>query len=245
MPGRLDRALKIVWLTIGLLVLAGIVVAGISVLASFVQSGGEPGASSPTRVAGAAQAATAAALRYDEPVAIRGTAWRLIAIRRAAEPSDYGASSGAPSRAVVNVVFLGPDGAARLLLERPAFVRAIDVPGPASPDSAARWISYEIAFTDTDRDGRLGPGDRTGLYVSALDGTGLRPVLPPGALPRAHAALDAGHLLALALVPPADPLAPERRWEERAFVNDAAAGITRPLASVDTLLARAARIVSP
>jgi hypothetical protein len=243
-PARLDRTLKIVWLAIGLLLLAGIVVAGISVLLSFVQSGGEPSASSP-REATAAQSASAAALRYDAPVSIHGSPWRLIAVRRSTDAADYGASSGAPSRAVVNVVFLGPDGSARLLLDRPAFVRAIDVPGAGSPDSAARWIAYEAAFTDTDGDGQLGAGDRVGLYVTALDGTGFRPVLPKGTVPRAHAVLDPGHLLVLALVPPADPLAPERRWEERAFVHDAASGTTRPLAAVDTLVARASRILRP
>jgi hypothetical protein len=240
MSGRLDRALKIVWLTIGVLLLGGIVVAGVSVLLSFMQSGGEPGESASPRGAQAASAPPGAALRYDPPVDVRGGDRRLILVRRAVEPE--GGLSSVPSRAVVNAIFLAPDGSARLLLDRPAFIRNVDVPGAASADSSARWITYEVAFDDTDRDGRLGPGDRAGLYVSALDGSGFRAVLPPGVLHRAHAMLDAGHLLVLALVPPADPGTPERRWQERAFVYDAASGATRPLASVDSLVDRAGRV---
>jgi hypothetical protein len=244
MPGRLDRALKVVWLTLGVLLLAGIVVAGVSVLLSFVQSGGEPGDGASPRPKAAMARAGAPALRYDAPISVHGTDRRLVLLRRSVEGAANGVSSAAPSRSVVNALFLAPDGTASLLLGRPAFVRAVDVPGAAGADSAARWITYEIAFDDTDRDGQLGPGDRAGLYVSALDGSGFRPVLPPGVLPRAHAALDATHLLVLALLPPADPLTPERRWPERAFVYDAAAGTLRPLAGLDSLVERAAGLLA-
>jgi hypothetical protein len=240
--GRLDRAVKVVWLAIGVLVLVGLAIAGVSVLLSFMQSGGEPDASQPA--AREAHASTGgAALRYDAPRPIRGVEWRLMPVRRTSDLPDPGSSSGTPSRALVNAIFLAPGGQARLLLDRPAFIRSIDLPGE-SADSARGWIAYEIAFRDTDRDGRLGPGDRAELYVSAPDGTGLRPVLPTGVLPRAHVALDAGRMLVLGLLPPADTTVPERRWEQRAYVYDAASGRAQPLAAVDSLAARAARIAA-
>ncbi|MDB4951762.1 MAG: hypothetical protein JWM27_4411 [Gemmatimonadetes bacterium] len=244
MADRLNRTLKIVWLVIGLLLLAGLVVGGVSVLLSFSRSGGDGGVA----VAGAPASAAKRppqALRYDAPVAVRGTDWRIMPVRRAAEAEDDGSSYGAPARTVVNVIFLGPGGQARLLLDRPAVISAISFPGRAAADgdSTASWNTYEIAFDDTDHDGRLGGGDRVGLYVSAPDGTGLRAVLPAGTVPRAHVPLDGSRMLVLALVPPADRTLPERRWEQRAFVYDAASGRTLALAAVDSLAARAARIV--
>jgi hypothetical protein len=232
-----------VWLMIGVLILVGAVITGISVLLSFMQSGGEPDAPAPAPRE--AQASTGGAtLRYDAPIPIRGSAWRLMPVRRTSDAPDPGNSTGTPSRALVNAIFLGPAGEARLLLDRAGFIRSIDLPGQA-PDSARTWLAYEIAFRDTDHDGRLGPGDRAELYVSDSDGTRLRPVLPAGVLPRAHVVLDPGHVLVLGLTPPADTAVPERRWPQRAYLYDVARGTSRPLAAIDTLVERAARLSAP
>jgi hypothetical protein len=240
--GRLDTWVKAVWLAIGVLALVGLVVAGVSVLLSFVQSGGEPSALSPLE-ARAASGSGGAALRYDAPVPIRGSRWRLMPVRRTQDAPDPGSASGTPSRAMVNAIFLGPAGEARLLLDRPAFIRAVDLPGEGA-DSTRGWLAFEAAFADTDGDARLGAADRVALYVSAADGTGFRPVLPAGVVPRAHAWLDDGRMLVLGLAPPADAGTPERRWPQRAYLYDPASGRSRPLASVDSLAARAAAILA-
>jgi hypothetical protein len=240
--GRLDTAVKAVWLTIGILVLVGLVIAGISVLLSFAQSGGEPSTSSASSDKAPDGSSAGAALRYDAPVVIPGSRWRLMPVRRAADSPDP-ASSNVPARPMVNAIFLGSAGEARLLLDRPAYVRAVDVPGD-SAGAGRGWLAYEVSFDDTDHDGRLGPGDRAGLFVSALDGSGFRAVLPAGVIPRAHAALGDGRMLLLGLAAPADTAVPERRWPERAFVFDPATGRTEALASVDSLAARAAAILA-
>src|SRR2546430_9828368 len=47
-------------------------------------------------------------------------------------------------------------------------------------DSLQTWITYDIAFEDTDGDGGLDEDDAASLYVSDLHGGSFRRVLPEG-----------------------------------------------------------------
>jgi hypothetical protein len=243
----LDRAAKAVWLAIGVLVLAGLVVGTVASVVSYATSGsGDAGPAASTSGAKPASgdAAPLRAARFDAPRAIPGTAWRMTEVRRAGGDAEEDAySSRGRVQSVVNVIFLPPGGGTgRLLLDRPAFVDDVGLPG-AGPDSAQAWIIYHVTFRDTNGDGLLTGSDSSTVYVSGLDGSNLRRVLPPPYVVRAATPLAPGRILVLALVPSADPDLPQERWPERAFVYDVATGRAEPYAALDSLSARAASLL--
>ncbi len=114
---------------------------------------------------------------------------------------------------------------------------------PSSPRDAWRWIEYTIALDDTNRDGRLDSRDDLALYVSDLDGRGLRPVLRPPLRVGQTQPLDAGRMLVYALEPAAGQAVEEGRMRQRAFVYEVASGRLSPYAALDSAAARAARIL--
>jgi len=244
---RVDRVLRWVWLINGVLLLALLVFAGgfVAIGALSGLGGGSPAPSRPAGAGSVRRAEAEAPIRYDPPVPVRGSGTRVVLIRRG---SGYAYSSTASSTttggegAVVNVVFLEGAGA-RLLLDRPGFIRRVRFPGhdPAEVvgDSALRWIVYEMALRDSNADGAVDDRDRRSLYVTDLGGRGLRRVLPEGYELREWAAEPDGSLVAtgLELTP-----APGGRMRQRAFVLDAA-GTVRPYAALDSAAADAGRIV--
>jgi len=243
---RVDRVLRWVWLINGVLLL-GLLVFGagfVAIGALSARGGGSPVASS-VRSADSAQAEGSGTIRYDPPVPVRGRATRVVLIRRG---TGYSYSSTASSTsaggegAVVNVAFLEGDGA-RLLLDRPGFIRRVRFPGhdlaEAAGDSTLRWIVYEMALQDSNADGTVDDRDRRSLYVTDLDGRGLRRVLPEGIELREWAGQPDGSLVATGLEL---ALAPGGRMRQRAFVLDPA-GTVRPYAALDSVAAQAGRIV--
>jgi hypothetical protein len=233
-----------VWLAIGILLLA-LLVAAVVFVAREALGGRGGGASAPdgARRDSAARAAAAEPLRYDTPQPVRGSATRIVPIRRG---SGYTYQSRASSRSssgegpMVNVAFLEGDGA-RLLLDRPAYIRDLTFPGStgAAAGDSLRWIVYEMALEDGDGNGRIDELDPRSLYVSGVDGRGLRRVLPAGYELRDWSAQPGGSLVATALQL-GEGRAPMR---ERAFVLDAA-GPVRPYAALDSVVAAAAAIVA-
>jgi hypothetical protein len=244
---RVDRVLRWVWLINGVLLLALLVIAGgfVAIGALSGLGGGSPAASRPERADSARRTAADGPIRYDPPVPVRGTGTRVVLIRRG---TGYTYSSTASSTstggegAVVNVAFL-EGGGARLLLDRPGFIRRVRFPGhdpaEAAGDSALRWIVYEMALRDSNADGTVDDRDRRSLYVTDLGGRGLRRVLPEGYELREWAGEPDGSLVAtgLELAP-----APGGRMRQRAFVLDPA-GAVRPYAALDSVAAQAGRIV--
>ena len=111
-------------------------------------------------------------------------------------------------------------------------------------DSLQAWITYEIAFEDTDGDGGLDEDDAASLYVSDLHGGSFRRVLPEGWSILAHEPLDARRIVVLAL---RSAERGDRRSlneaPERAFFYDVQSGRAEPYTALDSLTARAARIV--
>lgn len=253
-PSDPDRLLKRVWLVIGFLVLAGGALGVAGMLVALLTDFGSRSDSVRAPVAGAPAASRPRAIRYDEPLAVRGTRTEIVLIRNgtaeqsramSASYSEYGESGGA----IVNVVFVDsarPEG--RLLLDRPAFIRSVGFAAAgahnASADSLQPWITYEIALGDTNGDGALDRDDDRSLYVSALDGTGLRRVTPPGMdvlLQRMRP--DRRSILVMALEPPAGRRVPPEERRQRAYLYDVPTGRLTPWTALEAPAARAARIV--
>ncbi|HEX9487600.1 MAG TPA: hypothetical protein VF976_11075 [Gemmatimonadales bacterium] len=188
------------------------------------------------------------AIRYDTPQTIWKSSARVVLVRYGEafqRPSEGLGSAGYRSEhytPYVNVIFLEPDGRpARLLLNRPALIRSVSFPR-SRDDSLQAWISYEIAFEDTDGDGGLDEDDAVSLYVSDLHGVAFHPVLPPDWSVLAEEPLgDGRHILALA-AQRGDGRSLERA-PERAFLHDVQTGRTEPYASLDSLAALAGRIL--
>jgi hypothetical protein len=176
------------------------------------------------------------------PDSIRGTATRIIRVHDDDAPrgrSSYASSGYGDAESAVNVMFVDADGV-RLLLDRPAFIRELSYPGARENDAAVEWISYVIAFDDTDRSDSLDPRDAMALYVSDLDGRNLRPVLGPPLRYRTHAAFGPGRILVHALEGTGKD---EERMRQRAFIYDVRMSRLSPYAAMDSAAAQAGRIL--
>ena len=248
---RLDRSLKLVWLVIGSLLLLGLVAGLVASAVSFFASGGGGGGSGEASVpaAGAQGARDVLPVRYGTPKPVPGSAFRVAEVRApvAEGDDDDGGSSrsrGREETQLVNLLFLSPgEGGGRLLLDRPARIESTDY--PVEGDSARPWITYRIAFRDTDGDGRLSVLDRAGLFTSTLGGDSLRPVLPEGMRLLAQSPLgDGRRLVVLALEVPADTTIPAERWRQRALLLDVPTGTLRPYTALDSLAAAAQAALS-
>ncbi|HEY0770500.1 MAG TPA: hypothetical protein VGD31_09195, partial [Sphingobacteriaceae bacterium] len=80
---------------------------------------------------------------------------------------------------VVNIIFLNKAlEPIRTLLDRKAFIHSMRYPGKSEyayeveiTDTVQRHITYEIAFDDSNKDGRIDSDDNLGLYLSNPDGS--------------------------------------------------------------------------
>lgn len=252
-----DRWTTRLWFINGVFVLPIAVIGCVMLVVAMVSETGwfhRPAGVVPTTdTMGVVDSLAPRAVRYGNPVTVWGTPVRLIRVQfgEAYARSGAGLGAGYASYArrdydgpTVNVMFLdGPDGPGRLLLDRAAYIRRLSHPADRS-DSLLTWISYEIALTDTDRDGRLDEDDSAELYISDLHGRNLRRVLPAGWHAVDYEPLTRGRLLILALEPPADGQhLPEDERRQRAFVYDIRSGALSQHGTVDSLGDRAGRIV--
>lgn len=257
MTSRLDRAVKTVWLVIGLLLLLGLAGGAVFSAASFFGGGGgderEAPASSSAAAGGERGRAETLPVRYGQPETVQGSPYRLVRVYGAPDEAgeDDGAASRASSRAAgvpdpANVLFLGPgDADGRMLLDHPARVEAVEPPLREGGDPSRPWITYRIAMEDTDGDGRLGSGDRAALFASTLGGDSLRRVLPDRLRLVGHSPFgDGRRLVVLALEVPADTTVPYERWRQRAFLYDVPGGVLRPYATLDSLAALSGAVLS-
>jgi hypothetical protein len=255
MNSRVERLLRWVWLVNGVLLLALLVLGVLFVAGAWIVDltvGGDDAVSvAPKRDAAAEERPTA--LRYGPPEPVRGTATRIVLIRRGQEgrsAASYGSGSGSARSdgPIVNVGFVDAGGG-RLLLDRPAYVSEVRWPGTAlrpsgeASDSLLRWVVYRMALEDGNGDGRLDHRDPGALYVSALDGSGLRRVLPDGYGVHDWEVREDGSLYVSALQAPAGGRGgDEERLPQRAFLVGAD-GQARPYAAVDSLAVAAARVL--
>ena len=90
------------------------------------------------------------------------------------------------NRQVVNILFLNYDyEVIRTLLDDKAFISSFRIPdqdywiksnGVVSKDTTIKNITFQIAFEDTNKDGKLDDNDNNDLYISDLDGGNLKKV---------------------------------------------------------------------
>ena len=261
-----DWWLKKVWLVNGALLLLFLVLGGVAIVVGTLSDlmGGGGGAVPVQPVGDRAAEERPRAVRYGAPVRVRGTETRMVLVSHGREYSEGGSARGGDLYSgsgvytdgpTVNVLFLDPSGAGRLLLDRPAYIERVSHPAgeegtvrvpvaSETEDTLQTWIAYEMALDDTNGDRKLDARDRRALYVTALDGTGLRRVLPGDYRPRSFQALEGGRMLVLALdARGAGARTDEDALPQRAFVYDVAAGRLRPYAALDSLSAAAGRIV--
>jgi hypothetical protein len=111
--------------------------------------------------------------------------------------------------------------------------------GPIPPEPGQRFISYVAATADTNRDGAVDLSDEPRLYLSSLEGTGLRDVLPAGHRFEAMRPLHAGLLLILTRQGAGPGSA------QRSFLLATETGELRPYAALDSVAARASAIAKP
>ncbi len=247
----MDRWLKRLWMVNGVLLLVLLVLGGGALLVTWLSgafsSKNAVLAPDPTRTA----AVKPRAVRYSPPRPIWGTKTQVVIVRYG--KGQQGAGMGLASDSyeyrdedgpVVNLLFLTGTSPGRVLLDKPAYVRSFDYPSSKS-DSLKHWVTYHIAFEDTNADRRLDSDDRVDLYVSDLDGSNLRRVLPLGMrLLDHHDAGDGRHLVVTALQVPNDWRGSDDELPQRAFLYDVATRTLAPYAALDSLVRDAARILA-
>lgn len=262
MPLDSDRLFRRIWLANGILLIVLLIgalgLAGYALLDDLWgkdEQGVRPTADGPHPQADLRPRA----IRYDDPEPVLNSRWMLVRVRYGTdygEPSggSLGMASAAYERAyrssgpLVNVLFLPPNGGAgRLLLDRPAYIRFLDFPPverhPTEAVDSVPWITYQIAFEDTDRSGQLDEEDAAELYISDLDGGNLRRVLPAGLRVRSMQVLPGLQLLVTALDARGSERKPEDQLPQRAFrFNPRTGGLTPDLV-LDSLAATAGRIL--
>lgn len=257
----LDRFFRRIWLVNGvlalLLLMIALGVAGYGLLSerwNRREQGVRPG----SNAAPPAADLRPRAIRYDVPERILNSDWTLVQVGYGTDYGKGGSGSLAvTSRAygvygregvLVNVAFLPPDGGpGRLLLDRPAYIRTLDFPRVPNrqdePVDSVPWITYSIAFDDSDRNGRLDEEDAAELYVSDLDGSNFRRVLPPGLRVRSTEVRPDRSLLVLALDGRGAERRPEDQLPQRAFRFDPRTGRLSADGALDSLAATAGRIL--
>ena len=244
-----DRALKAIWLAIGVLLLGFLAVFAVVAVTGWIRTMGADEAAVRVAREGAPPREESRAVRVGMPDSIRGGTAMIAMVGNG---RDYEAGYGLVSRRgdkglpTVNVVFLDDQGA-RLLLDRPAFIGEVRYPRPRdpSPSAAQDWIGYQVALEDGNGNGQLDERDPRSLYVTDLDGRNLRPVLRPPLRLLDYQPIAPGRILVYALEPPQGAQAvAEDRMRQRAFVYEVATGKLLPFTLLDAATDRAASILA-
>ena len=255
-----DRWLKRVWLVNGVVLLAAVVIGlGAAVVAGVSEWHGDKAvavaAPSPEQGPNDGNAA-GRAVRFDAPEPVRGSNTRLVLLHNGADYLPESAGIGSARKQynfysegpIVNVVFLPTGiGPGHLLFDRPAYLRQVSYPGETDgrADSLQTWISYEVVLIDTNGDGKLDDDDERQLMVSDLDGNNLKPVLPAGWRLKDYSPLKDRRTLVITgfASPKVGEKFDERRALERAFLYDVRCGKLESFAALDSLVARAGRVL--
>lgn len=248
----MDRWLKRLWLVNGVLLLVLMVLGTGTLLVTLLSGvlGSKNAVMAPDGTQGSA--VKPRAVRYSPPRPIWGTKTRIVVVRYG--KGQQGSASGLGSYSydeyrdedgpVVNFIFLTGTAPGRVLLDKPAYVGEYNYPR-SKDDSLQHWVTYRIALEDTNADGRLDSDDRADLYVSDVDGSNLRRVLPAGMrLLDDHAVGDGRHLVVTALQVPKDWRGSDDELQQQAFLYDVTTGRATPYAALDSLVRDAARTLA-
>lgn len=244
--------LKRLWLLVGILVLPILVYGLYNVITEwFVRDWVEPTVGLPADTAAASTSPRAVWASLLDPII--GSKHRILAIHygEAQVYEEYGVIGSSRRRydpgahgAVVNIGFLDPNGHVSLLFDRPAYIRSYDFPD-APEDSTQKWVFFEVALVDTDRDNQLGSADELALYTTDLTGAGLRRVSPDSIEYKNYKWPDpAGVVLITGLTRPRSPEETEdSRRQQRFVVFDARSGVQKAAGALDSAVARAGSIL--
>jgi hypothetical protein len=142
-----------------------------------------------------------------------------------------------------NIIFFRDDGfKAKLLLDRKAYISLTDI--PHAQDSLRSFNLYRISYSDTDGDGRIGPGDSSNLFVSDLDGQHLTAVLPSGMRLQEYDVAEDHHTIRIRVsIRPNDAHIGEQDWPQRLLDYDVRLRQLRPNLQVDSTLSVAKEIL--
>ncbi|HEX8318224.1 hypothetical protein [Longimicrobium sp.] len=239
-----DRALRAIWLAIGVLLLGFLVVFAVVAVTGWIRTmGADEAAVRVARESGQPRE-EARAVRLGMPDSIRGSTAMIAMVGNGQgyQGRYRGDKEHSPP---VNVVFLDDQGA-RLLLDRPAYIGEVRYPRPRDPSASAsqNWISYQVAMEDGNGNGQLDDRDPRSLYVTDLEGRNLRPVIRPPMRLLEHQAIGPGRILVYALEPPQGQQVTEDRMRQRAFVYETATGKLLPFNALDAATDRAADILA-
>ena len=243
-----DRALRAIWLAIGVLLLGFLLVFAVVAVTGWIRTmGADEAAVRVARESGAPREEPRA-VRVGLPDSIRGSSVMIATVGngrgyqpRATDASVHAGEMGSP---MVNVVFLDDQGA-RLLLDTPAYITEVRYPRLREEHTAAQdWISYQVATEDGNGNGQLDDRDPRSLYVTDLEGRNLRPVIRAPMRLLVHKAIGPGRILVYALEPPQGQQVAEDRMRQRAFVYETATGKLLPFTALDAATDRAAGILA-
>lgn len=246
-----DRALRAIWLAIGVLLLGFLLVFAVVAVTGWVRTmGADESAVRVARESGQPRE-EARAVRLGMPDSIRGGTAMIAMVDNGTAYQPRGASAMSGSLAgdiglrMVNVVFLDDEGA-RLLLDKPAYITEVRYPRrrDSDPNDSQNWISYQVVMEDGNGNGQLDGRDPRSLYVTDLEGRNLRPVIRPPMRLQRHEAIGPGRILVYALEPPQGQQVAEDRMRQRAFVYETATGKLLPFTALDAAADRAAGILA-
>jgi hypothetical protein len=244
-----ERALRAIWLAIGVLLLGFLLVFAVVAVTGWIRTMGADEAAVRVAKESGAPREEAHAVRLSMPDSVRGGRAMIVLVGSGPDvQGGYGAGSSRSGRqpATVNVIFLDGLGA-RLLLDSPAYVAEVRYPQVRDSSAAGQrqnWIAYHMALEDGNGNGRLDERDPRSLYVSDLEGRNLRPLVRPPLRLLDYRALGPGRILVYALEPPPGRQVPEDRMRQRAFVYDVATGKVLPFTALDAAADRAASILA-
>lgn len=242
-----DRALRAIWLAIGVVLLGFLLVFAVVALTGWIRTMGADDAAVRVAREGAAPPQESRAVRLGMPDSIRGSATVIALVSNGVDfhPAYVAGGTSYRPTPTVNVLFLDDQGV-RLLLDKPAYIHDVDYPerGDSLPGDVREWISYEMALEDGNRNGKLDDRDPRSLYVSDLEGRNLRAVIRPPLRLLQHEPIGPGRILVYALEPPKGQQVPEDRMRQRAFVYETATGKLLPFTVLDAAADRAAAILA-
>ena len=227
----IDIWLKRIWLLIGILILLSLLIIGMILFVNIIVSHGH---NTGVLVGEAAKpkgpdSLVTQDLSFDNPQQIGKTNLLCIGVRIKELESSTPASSMRVSKYslpswglynLVNIVFTKSDGSeSYLLLNRKGFIKSANIPTPI--DSTQYYNLYDIAFFDTDHDGRINGNDSSQLYISDLDGKQISQITPSGSILRWYEKVNDNRRIFLLIQqnPMNEKILPSD-WPERLYIYD-------------------------
>ena len=183
------------------------------------------------------------AVRLGRPQSIVGTETMLVPIQygTAQTQSSVYSSTYYTPEPMVNAMFMRGDDAS-LLLDRTARIASVLLPDTTVP--ARTWIAYEVAFDDTNADGRLNHEDGHTLALSSVEGSDFRVILPAGVFMGSFHVLGPDRILVFAFSePPPGHDEPDPR-QQSAFIFDVSTGTLQSLDAANTIVEQASTILA-